>query len=163
MRTFYLGLFLLTIIAGCTKKPKEETSANTTAPIANDLPRFQVRLLDGTILEGKQLQTPAVLVLFQPDCDHCQREAQQIEKNLSAFRNYTLYFVSSAPESQIQQFQSNYKLTRENIFFGWTTTENILNTFGPIDAPSIYIYSRAGKLVQEFNGEVAIEVVLKYL
>jgi hypothetical protein len=158
-------IFIVVLSVSCARKEREQKeSAVSTVAVANDLPAFQIKLLDGKIIDGKHFATPAALVLFQPDCDHCQREATQIQTNLPAFKHYTLYFVSSAPEPGIQKFSEEYKLAgKENVLFGWTTTENIINTFGPIDAPSVYLYSREGKLVQSFNGEVDISVILKYL
>jgi hypothetical protein len=66
--------------------------------------------------------------------------------------------------AQIKQFALDYELwQRPNIIFASTGTENILNNFGPIEAPSVYIYSAEGKLVQKFNGQVDVSVILKSL
>jgi hypothetical protein len=156
-------IILLCAFVSCSHKAKEDT-AKTPAPTVNDLPAMQITLLNGTKLSAKELALPAILIFFQPDCDHCQREAQQIGENLSAFKNYTLYFISSAAKANVQKFAGDYGLEqKDKVLFGVTTVSNILDNFGPIQAPSIYIYSDQGKRVQEFNGEVAIEVVLKYL
>ena len=103
------------------------------------------------------------LVLFQPDCDHCQREAEQIRLNLEGFKDYKLYFISSAPMPEITRFAEQYKLVNlNNVVFARTEAQNVIKAFGPIEAPSIYLYKK-GSLIESFNGEVAIEVVLKYI
>ena len=155
-------LSLLIVLGSCSSKKKDTERQPVVIP--NDLPSMQIRMLDGNTLEAKTIKGPAVLILFQPDCDHCQNEARQFREYLSAFKNYSLYFVSSGAIPEIEKFSVDYKLSGiENVAFGFTTVENILNNFGPIQAPSVYIYSEQEKLVQKFNGEVDISVILKYL
>ena len=133
-------------------------------PSQNDLPDMSITLLDGSLLATKELRGKTILVLFQTDCDHCQREAADIERNLHAFSTSTIYFITSNPMTEIEKFARQYKLNeRENVHFAWTSNENILNSFGPIEAPSIYVYSKEHKLVKSFNGEVSVAEVLKYI
>ena len=130
----------------------------------NDLPAMQIGLLNGKSVDARTIKGKTVLVLFQPDCDHCQEEARQIAENLEAFKKYNLYFVSSSALPEIEKFSRDYDLSdHENVLFGQTSTENILNNFGPIQAPSVYIYTEQGKLVNNFNGQVDISALLKYL
>jgi peroxiredoxin len=132
--------------------------------MVSDLPTFEISLLNGTKTPVNKLSGKVALILFQPDCDHCQREAQQIQQNLKGFKDFKLYFISSATAGEIDRFSKEYKLTNlPNVFFASTSAQNIVNAFGPIEAPSIYLYSSDGKMVEKFNGEVAIEVVLKYV
>jgi thiol-disulfide isomerase/thioredoxin len=131
---------------------------------SNELPMLPMTKLDGSRLTAKQLKGKTVLVLFQPDCDHCQREAVQIQEHLDAFKGYTLYFVSDAGLPQISQFAQEYKLAgNPNIHFATTTLQDIINALGPVDAPSLFVYSEQGRLVKSFIGETPIEEILKSL
>lgn len=162
MKQILLLLAVLVALAGCSKKEKEAEQKPVAAP--NDLPAMTISLLDGKTIDAKTLTGKNVLILFQPDCDHCQHEAEAIREHLASFAGYTLYFVSSATLAEIEKFASDYKLSgNSHVVFGWTATENVLNNFGPIQAPSVYIYSDQGKLVQKFNGQTDISVILKYL
>jgi peroxiredoxin len=159
-------LFVFAVIlaaVSCTRSEKKEAAEEGLFQ-SNDFPNMQVRLLNGNALNAKTFDGKTVLVLFQPDCDHCQHEAEQIENNLSAFSDYNVYFVSSSPVEEIKKFANDYKLSGiPNVLFGLTTTESILNNFGAIQAPSIYIYSHEGKLVKHFNGQVEVGEIMKYL
>jgi peroxiredoxin len=156
-------LFLLIVLIACSPKQKDDEQT-TSAPIPNDLPAMKISLLNGQSIDARAIKTKTVLILFQPDCDHCQEEAKQIAENLEAFKNYNLYFVSSATLPELEKFAKDYHLSDyENILFGQTSTESILNNFGPIQAPSVYIYTEQGKLVNSLNGQVDISVLLKYL
>lgn len=130
----------------------------------NELPHMTIHLLTGDSVNARTwADKRAVLVLFQPDCDRCHREAEQIAENLDAFSDYELYFVSASLPAETEQFARDYRLAgRDNVIFGVTTVDEILENFGPIQAPSLYIYSN-GKLVQALNGEVDISVIGKYL
>ena len=86
-----------------------------------------------------------------------------IEQRLSDFKDYTLYFISSAPLEQISSFAEMFRLqNKNNVKFAWTTTEGVLNHYGAIRTPSVYIYSN-GKLKGSFNGQTDIENIINAL
>lgn len=119
---------------------------------------------DSSQVSVRQLKGKTILVVFQPDCEHCQREAGQINKHIAAFENYQLYFISSSPMEEIRQFASDYAFSRlPNVHFGWAPTASITNNFGSISAPSMYIYDLNGKIVRIFNGETDIHEILKVI
>jgi peroxiredoxin len=142
----------------------EEKQSQPPATTQSDLPYLPLTTLEGTQMTARDIQGKAVLVLFQPDCDHCQREAAQIREHLDAFAGYALYFVSNAPPAEVARFAEEYQLAgTPNIHFATTTIEGILNTYGPVDAPSVYIYSGTGRLKKAFVGETSIEHILAFL
>lgn len=165
MKTFKTIIALTLAVAlgiGCQKKEEKVETAPVVQQASNDLPAMPITFLDGTTIQAKSITGSFILVLFQPDCDHCQREAQEFQKNLAAFNNYTLFFVSSVGLPETEAFAKQYGLSGQpNIKFGTTAVENVLNNFGAISAPSIYIYNGSGKLVKKFNGETDIQQILE--
>jgi peroxiredoxin len=124
---------------------------------------MSVSTIGGKEVDLKELTGYVVLILFQTDCDHCQREATAIQENISAFKEYSLYFITTTSQQEIETFANDYKLAGyENVHFCKTTGQSILESFGPIDAPSVYIYSDQ-KLVKSFNGETSINEILKFI
>lgn len=161
---FHVIIFLMVEFIGCTKT-STETKTETVEPIQknNDLPSMNLTTLDGAQISTLSLKGKSILILFQPDCDHCQREAKEIRENLGAFKEYSIYFISADPMPAIEKFAKDYELLNHvNIFFGMTTVDNVLKNFGPIPAPSVYIYSDQ-VLTQKFNGEVSIDKILQAL
>jgi peroxiredoxin len=161
-------LFSFLILSACVKKekPVEEVVEKEKAPtvIKNERPVMTFTLTDGGQVDAHELDDKMVLVLFQPDCDHCQMEAKQIKNRLEAFKDYELYFISSHPMALIQEFAKDYQLVNiPNVHFGYTSVQSVWNNYGGISAPSIYIYSKEGRLVESFEGQVDVEVVIKYL
>lgn len=161
---FALSLTLIALFACTTKKeqPNAHPAPQEVASI-NEYPNISLRLTDGKELQAKTLKGNNVFVLFQPECDHCQEEAIQIEQRLEEFRNYTLYFISSAPMEQIDGFARNFGLhEKENVKFAWTSTQGVLDHYGPIPTPSVYVYAD-GRLRQSFKGQTPVDTILKSL
>ncbi|MGV3638902.1 MAG: peroxiredoxin family protein [Adhaeribacter sp.] len=170
-----LGLVLLIALAGYyfifrvqapepgSAGPAETPPAPAAAP-ASDLPDLRVTRLDKSVLRIKDVKGPSVLFLFQPDCDHCQREAKEIKANLGAFQGYTLYFVSNYPLPALEKFAKEYGMDQEpQVIFASTSIDAILNTLGPQPSPSLYIYNDQGRLVNKFLGETPIGQILPAL
>ena len=128
------------------------------------LPDLPLLTTEGVRINTQAVEGKVALVLFQPDCDHCQREAEAIRAHLDAFAGYRLYFVTYAPMADIEQFAQDYRLNeQENIFFAFAEVQPILDNFGSIPTPSLYLYSDEKKLLKAFEGETSIEEVLEYL
>lgn len=161
--------FALLIIVCCspfafscsTPKSEKQESPTPVAPATNDLPQMKVTTSDHSTVDLHNVTGKTMLILFQPDCDHCQREAQEIRKHLDEFSEYALYFISADQLPAIEQFGKDYDLLgHKNVKFAATTVESVLGNFGPISAPSVYIYVDQ-KLVKKFNGEVEIDLILQ--
>jgi thiol-disulfide isomerase/thioredoxin len=155
----YLVVFITLILASCNGQTKQE-KPQVAKPVVNDLPQMEITLLDGSKKQAREFKEKTILVMFFPDCEHCQDEAKEIEANLSAFKAYTVYFLSSNPKPEVEKFAADYKLTgKENVKFGMVTGESVINNFGPIPTPSIYIYNEEQRLMKSFNGQTDIEMV----
>ena len=163
MKAHYLfRLLCLVLPLGCSTPASKETEKE--GPIAqsrNDLPEMTVITSAHSNIDLHTLKGNTILVLFQPDCDHCQREALEIRKHLDKSDQYVIYFISAAEMNSIEAFGKSYDLLgHSNVNFGSTTVENVLRSFGPIPAPSVYIYTDQ-KLRKKFNGETNIESILQ--
>lgn len=164
MIRFQLYTIALLFLVACAKPKEESTSEPEIVVMQNDLPALRLTFPDGQKTSARDLGGNTILFLFQPDCDHCQREAKEVARVADSFSKYKVYFISSAPIAEVVKFGQTYELdTNPNFLFAETPFEDVVNHIGPIETPSIYIYSSERKLIQSFNGEVAIEVVQKYL
>ncbi|MCA6074663.1 peroxiredoxin family protein [Fulvivirga sedimenti] len=148
---YFKYLCLVIFLQACSQEP-------------NDLPSIPVKLIDGSTMQMDELEGKSMVVLYQPGCDHCQREAVQIQKNLESFNDYQVYFVSSSSNYENQQFAIEYKLNGlTNFHFGFALPEHIVAHYGSIPTPSVYVYSGDGKLQNEFIGETPIDKILSVL
>ncbi|PRY07306.1 peroxiredoxin [Pontibacter ummariensis] len=135
-----------------------------TENVQGELPLLPLTRLDSTRIIASDLEGKVVLVFFQPDCDPCKREAEQIRARLHAFDGYTLYFVSDAPLPELKRFALESNLAKQqNVFFAQASLEDITNTVGSVKTPSVFIFSEEGNLVKSFIGEAPIEEVVQHL
>jgi len=161
IRTIVSAFVILSLLNGCSPKPKEVAGGK---PEVNDLPFMSATLLDGQTVDLRQLPGNTIIILFFPDCDHCQREATAIQEKLTSFKKYELYFLSSNGDKEILRFSKDYKLNDlPNVKFGRVDGGKVYQTFGAIPTPSVYIYSSERKLIKQFNGETNVEEIIKFL
>lgn len=154
-----------------TKKDAEKIPGNKDAKSVEQeqakktLPNMALVGLDGKQFNAQTLKgKKTIFILFQPDCEHCQNESKQIAGRLDKFSKYELYFISTAAITDIQKFSVDYKLAgHPNIHFAKTEVQHIIDSFGPIPAPSLFIYSESGEQLNSFQGEMEIDVITKYL
>jgi peroxiredoxin len=167
----YIASLLLAGTWSCSRSGEERTQTQTsptrTEQVAetttNELPDLTLTKINRSQESARDIKGKAILIYFDPDCDHCQEEAKMMQANMDAFKDYALYFISSAPMAKMQQFAWDYKLIGPNINIAYATNGDILRTFGPVQTPSIYIYSETGKLVKAFNGQTPMEKILPLL
>lgn len=159
-----LALFIIVCVLFTSCNTSSDQANEKNQKIESEIPDLIITTSQGIQLDLKKNQGKAVIFMFQPECDDCQREAVEIRENIKGFDGYMVYFISSAPMPQITGFANQYKLSNyDNVVFAQTTVQNIINTLGPIPAPSLYIYSDEGKLVKSFNKEVNFNDIKNYL
>jgi peroxiredoxin len=164
-RLFFVALTL--IASACAVKEKHDVVSEAISENEvekNDRPSMFVKLANGNRFNLHDLEEKSVLVLFHPDCDHCQHEAEQIEKNLTAFDGYQLYFVSADNMDLIAKFAADYKLINHpSIHFAQADPNDIYNHFGGIKTPSIYVYTKGGTLKKSFSGQTEVQEIINVL
>lgn len=163
IKVFYVLMAFQMVAWGCSVKKEEKVKDEPAVAIVNEYPDLSLTLQDGTRISTRSLQGKNMFVFFQPECDHCQQEAAEIQQQLNSFKDYTLYFISSAPLPQVIQFSEDYGLNnKQNIKFAVTSSEGVLTHYGPIQTPSVYIYSE-GRLKKSFNGQTKVDNILNNL
>lgn len=166
--TAVLIVLTFVVIVGCEKKAstQEETTSTSEQPVTetDERPALTAVLTTGETFELKSQREPMVVILFQPECDDCQIEARDISTNLSAFKGYKLYFFSSHPVDVLKKFATDYGLENQpNVIFGQVTVDHVIQYYGQIHAPSIYIYNAQGKLKKSFNGKTDVNMIIEAL
>lgn len=160
-----LGVLLVVMVVIYFVIPtKQKELTIESAPAVNEFPNMMLALPDGSHQNARALKGKSILILYFPDCDHCQREALEISNRLKAFENYDLWFLTTDPFSKMDKFATDYKLSNQpNVFFAQITFEDVAAQFGGIATPSVYIYSESKKLIKAINGETPVDQIIMYL
>ncbi len=107
---------------------------------------------------------PTIVLFFSPDCEHCQYEAKAIVEKKNEFATINLWWVSVADSSAIMKFSKTYGLENlPNNYLAHLSVEKVVQTFGSVSVPHIFIYDKHQILQKEFRGETKIEALLKYI
>jgi len=161
----YLTVVLYLVFTGCTSKTEKHTESKAVAPPEiNELPLVILIEPTGKQFSTRNLPGNTILIFFGASCEHCQREATQIQKNLKRFERYTLYFISMDPFPVINQFAQEYGMNnRPNIRFMRADGASVSSSLGYLQTPTILIYAANRKLIKRFDGETKVEEILKFL
>jgi peroxiredoxin len=155
MKNFITLVIITVTFISCTRQETKEVQAEPV--VINELPHLKFTTLDGIATSTRNLKTPLVLILFFADCDHCQREAEEVQKNLDLFKDKTIQFISAEEIPVIQKFAADYGLNNEpNVKFGRAESVDVYMNFGSIPTPAIYVYSDNKRLIKSFKGETPI-------
>jgi peroxiredoxin len=163
-------ILFVSIVGFLTCSPEKRETDKPDPSLAaieqqNELPKLTILLDEKRTISVRDLiGDKVILILFQSDCDHCQAEGKQIREKIKAFEKYTLYFISANTPKEIKGYAESLELNNiENIHFARTDVQSIIDNFGPIQAPSVFIYSKKGKLIKSFVGQTDIDNIIKAL
>jgi peroxiredoxin len=165
MKLLFLSIFAVCLVSCEKKQAAKSETADSVYPQqqVNQLPVMMMVDKDQNTTDANKLKGKNIIILFFPDCDHCQREATEIAERIKSFDGYTLFFLSINPFDEILKFSEKYKLSNfSNVKFVQTTGDAVYNNFGSVPTPSMYIYDN-GKLVKKFNGETKVDEIVRYL
>src|SRR5687768_1589568 len=98
------ALLIMFVSWSCARSSSVEKKNNQSPQPPNDLPSMTITKLDGSEIDIRALKGKMILILFQPDCDHCQREAKEIREHIDAFKEYSIYFISADQIPAIEKF-----------------------------------------------------------
>ena len=131
------------------------------------LPTPQLRALDSTtfILNGQEKHQSTVIFYFDPHCEHCQNEANELKKQATAFENVTLLWLSTERLWVLREFEQKYGLQKQfsSLKIAQISPQDADKQFGFRTVPTILIYDAKGNLAKKYVGETKIEAILKHL
>ena len=131
------------------------------------IPDFTIyKAPDSTVYTNNDLQKhkPTLLMIFSPECGHCQNETRELEKNIDKFRNAQIVMVTWLPYSEMMAFYHNYKIADyPQITMGWDKKDFFLPYYHVQMYPDLVVYDKHGKYVNSFSGVIKLEDVAKAL
>ena len=129
------------------------------------MPTFRAEGINHVLLTNDSLaHVPAVLVFFDPDCDHCQREADELSKKATTLAPAQVLLLSSAPLPALSTFAKVHKLTNvPDLRVAHIDRQVAYDTFGFASVPDVLIYHADGSLAKRFKGETSVEAIRRQL
>jgi len=136
--------------------PKQASTVDPNAPYMKDkhLPSFSITTVDGKELTNKDLPTKykyTCIIIFSPDCSHCEHEAEELNKNADKFKNVLFIWDSYREMENIKKFATKYKLAGQpNVIIGRDPAFTIPTFFRPRMTPFVALYDK-GNFVKAWD------------
>lgn len=132
------------------------------------IPDFTFYKLDGSAFTKGQLQKggPAIFILFDCGCEHCQRELVDIGNHFSDFKNVSFYLVTLDRKEEIEKFMNSFGRNlngKSNVTLLQDKNMQFIPRFKPLRYPGIFIYSAAGKYIFSNSGSTPLKDILNAL
>jgi len=142
---------------------QQDGSAATFYKI-QQLPSFKiVAAPDSSIFTNEQLKKnqPFVLMFFNPDCDHCQKETKELLAYKKELKDLQIVMASPASFGLIKDFYNDYNISSiPGIIMGQDINYALGSRYQLRTYPSIFVYDASGKLAKAFVGNVGVPAIL---
>ncbi|HSN61321.1 MAG TPA: thioredoxin fold domain-containing protein [Ferruginibacter sp.] len=127
------------------------------------VPPFKIVKVPDSIVykkENLKKKKATMVIIFSPDCDHCQVATKDLLANAGLFKKVQIVMASSSSYESIRQFYNEYAIAQHpNIIMGMDLG-NFFSTFYSIATfPSIFLYDKKGVFVQKFEGSVPFSTI----
>ena len=131
------------------------------------VPPFKiVRVPDSSTYKKDDLKKrkATVIMIFSPDCDHCQHAAKDVLANAVLFKKTQIVMASYAPYQSILNFYNDYGIAgQSNIVMGMDPGYFFGSFYSIRSFPTIIVYDKKGQLVKMFEGSVAFSKIAESL
>ena len=102
-----------------------------------------------------------MLMLFSPDCEHCQHETESIIKNIDRFKDIQIVMSTTLPFEKMKEFYTKYELARfSNIVVGNDKSFLLPVYYDIRNLPFLAFYDKKKDLIEVFEGALPVEKVL---
>lgn len=131
------------------------------------IPPFSIiKIPDSTRFTKDDLsrKRPTLIMVFSPDCEHCQNMTKQLVANIGLFKKAQIVMTSPLDFWYIKKFYEEYGIANCPVITMGRDPSYMLGTFYKVRSfPKIYLYDKKGNFVMSFEGEVPIERIAEAL
>ncbi|MEN9319335.1 MAG: hypothetical protein RLZZ309_322 [Bacteroidota bacterium] len=163
--TTLFSLFILSLFASMTLMAQGNIDPN--APFLKDknIPKFTLNLTTGKSFNSTQIPKSkyTCIIIFSPDCSHCQDEAAELTKNADKFKSVFFIWNSYKEMADIKAFAIKYGLDKQsNVIVGRDPEFSIPVFFRPRMTPFVALYAN-GQLLKVYEQGVKVPELLKII
>lgn len=159
-RTILVGYILLMLIFSFVTLGGAH---GQSIPMKNDkLPAFTYFTLDGKKFTEKNLNANSslMIVYFNPMCEVCQEETEEIINNIEYFKNIQIVMISPNTREEIAEFEKDFKLDNFSQITMLHDPEDLFyKQFNATGYPALYLYDQSKKRIANFNTRTDIEEI----
>lgn len=153
---------ILLIASLCSNaQPQDENGLNKI----QQTPIFSIiSVPDSTAFTNDQLPKgkPLVLIFFNPDCEHCQKETKELLAYKDELKDIPIVMASSLPYKLVKEFYAGYNIaSMPNITMGQDANFVLGRKYQPSRYPAIFVYDAKGRLAKVFAGGGEVPAIIE--
>jgi thioredoxin-related protein len=144
-----------------------QNGIDTTPPYKRfpTVPPFKLLQTDSISMFTKtdlKKNKPVLVILFNPDCEHCKHETDEIIKHIDDLKKVQIIMATMAPHAAMKDFYAKYKLGEfKNIKVGRDFQYMLPSFYSVRTLPYLAMYDQKGNLLTTFEGSMKIEELIK--
>lgn len=162
IKTLFLALACMAVLVGHTQNEAEPPYKRFPTP-----PPFKLLLTDSTTYFTKDdlpKKKKVMVMLFSPDCDHCQHETEAIIQHIDDFKDVQIVMATTLPFEKMKEFYAHYNLAKfGNITVGHDAAFMLPVFYNVRNLPFLAFYNKQKELISISEGAMPIEKVLEEL
>ena len=134
----------------------------------NTIPPIKVANLDSSKVEMLKnkftKKTPAVLIFFNTECEHCNLEAERLSKEIDKVKDIQFIFLSIKPLFEIKEFLNRHGLDKyKNITAARDISYMMASYFDIQNVPFHAFFDKNHKLISVERDGVSIDKIAEIL
>ncbi len=171
MKQIIFALILVSFMLGANgqeHKPQEPVKDTPLYKRYPELPAFNIRKMDSfevfntfNIPKGR----PVALVLFDPECSHCELLTEELVRGMDSLKNIDFYYFTPASSmTAVRKFHKNHHFDQyPNIKMVGRDYEFFFSDYYDVRfVPDIALYDENKKFVHLFENKVTVRDLYEY-
>jgi thioredoxin-related protein len=105
---------------------------------------------------------PSIIIVFNPGCEHCKHETEEIIKNINDFKNMQIVMTTPQSFTEMKGFYKEYNLAKyPNIIVGRDEHFTMPSFYAIRSLPFIAFYNKKQKLISVHEGSMSIPKMIE--
>jgi hypothetical protein len=100
---------------------------------------------------------PVLIILFDPNCDHCKHETEEILQHIDSLKNIQIVMATNADFADLKKFYQHYNLEKFKSIKAGIEPKTYLAVFFAIhNLPYLAMYNGHGVLLRTHEGGMKV-------
>ena len=105
-----------------------------------------------------------MVMLFNPQCEHCQHETEELIKNREKLQGAQILMTTSMPFDSMKNFITRYQLDQyKNFVVTQDPNFTLISYYSIHTLPTLAFYNHKKEFISLHEGGLAIDMILKEL
>jgi len=147
---------------------QKDIKATHYKEVGDAMPPIAIYTSRGEKITNETVKNKAnlLVMIFNPQCSHCEDMTALLEKNIGMFNKSKLLMVANSNQAPyIKNFEQSFHIDQyPTISLGLDSNLHYIDkTFRYNMLPQINIYNRKRKLIKVFTGDIVIDSLKPYI